>query len=265
MNPTVKKKVKDAKKTGDSANTSSKSKTIKRTVNNSKRPVPAKKVNTSKKKDKLRSVPKNASPSTNKTKVSRKHKSNQNDKLEKSKKVDSSNLRSKRIVKAFSNLKSTKSTQSNSQSVKSKQYVQIGLGVDSGFESKLQDIKHRLLSRQEEVELQPFWKSLSSILAASSSFILSLLLIIGGLVNYGSLPPEVPLYYDHSIGTWQLVDKSNIFLLGMMYMAISIGMSKLVFEVYTFDRRLANITNWIMVFVNVASYFAIGQITSLIL
>lgn len=141
---------------------------------------------------------------------------------------------------------------------------QMELDVDKvSLDRLISDTKYKLLSHQMEIELLPFWKSFSCILAMTTSAVFVIILVIGGIIKFNSLPPEVPLYYDQSINTWHVTEKSSIFFFALLYAVANIAIVRLVFEVYKFDRRLSNVCNWIIVFINLISYFAIGQIISL--
>jgi hypothetical protein len=141
---------------------------------------------------------------------------------------------------------------------------QISLEIKPTLEQLVAAHKYRLKSRQNELELQPFSKSFASILAVVSSLVLLLVLLIVAVFRFSQLPPELPLYYDASIETWQLIDKTFIIGVPFAYLAWVGILLRLISLVFRYDRRLSIVGSWIVIIINLLTIFAIAQISSLI-
>lgn len=142
--------------------------------------------------------------------------------------------------------------------------TQTSFDLRPSLEQLVADTKYRLKTRQNQLELQPFWKNFSTIMAIISTVANFLVLFGGTILNFDNLPPDVPVYYDSSIKTWQVADKSVYLFLPFVYLLWSGAMIRLIFYVFKYDRRLAQISSTIIIFINVLSFFVISEISRLI-
>lgn len=142
---------------------------------------------------------------------------------------------------------------------------QIALPVNVTLEQLINEAKYKLKRRQTEIELQPFWRNFSSIIALVSSGFLLAVLLITVILNFNRIPPEVPYFYDASIDTWHLADKIVIFIFPIIYAGCVWLMLDLIQAIYRYDRKLAKAGSILITIGNLMTYIALSQIVRLIL
>lgn len=126
------------------------------------------------------------------------------------------------------------------------------------------NLRAKLHKRETAIEMQPFWRHFSGPIALVSGTVLPLLLTVIALVNIGKFPPKMPFIFDHTIGVWQQADKSVFAIAPILLLVFNVIIIRLSLEVYEFDRRLAEVSNWLIVFINLLALIAAGQIFSLV-
>ena len=142
---------------------------------------------------------------------------------------------------------------------------QASLDIPPSLEQIISDTKNRLVRQQERIELIPSWKYLSSVMSIVTSIVVFLLILGVLLLNANVLPPEIPLYYNSAIGTWNLVDKSLLLLIPVFYLAVVLIILRLSQLVFGFDSRLSRVAGWVLVVINFVILFSISQILALII
>lgn len=143
------------------------------------------------------------------------------------------------------------------------QPAQTQLNIQPSLEQLLADTRYRLKARQQELELQPFWKNIEPVLAMLSSVTLSTLVFLGAILNANKLPPEIPFFYDASIGTWRSADISLLFIAPVVYLIVVIVLMRAVSLVFGFDRKLATLACGLVIFFNMATIIAVAQVASI--
>lgn len=125
-------------------------------------------------------------------------------------------------------------------------------------------LKYYLKKRQEILEISVIWKNPAFPFNLVSLVFISMLIFIGGILEFDRIPAKVPVFYNHLEKTWEQTDKSTIFILGLVILATEGILINLLIKIFNKDRRLALTLSWIITFVNVLILIAILQIYSLI-
>lgn len=143
------------------------------------------------------------------------------------------------------------------------QTEQIELNIQPTFEQLIADTRYRLKARQQELELQPFWKSIEPIMAIISSAVVAAMVFFGAIANFSKLPPEIPVFFDATIETWRNADVSFLFILPFIYLVLITFLMRAISYVFTFDRKLATLACGLIIFLNLATIFAVAQIANI--
>ena len=124
----------------------------------------------------------------------------------------------------------------------------------------------RLISRVERTaEVMPFWRS-GLIVTTLSISIVSVLLIAASIyLSFSSLPREVPLFFNQTTAMWELSLKAYYLFVPIILAAIIVISWRLIYSVFIFDKRLANIGVWTLLLFSLFSLIGISQILSLLI
>ncbi len=147
---------------------------------------------------------------------------------------------------------------------------QLKFDVDTPGEKRKQlvaSVRTKLKKRRDEIEVSRFWKN-PSISFMIAGFISNIVVLIGGgILLFGSMPPEFQLFYDSVLGTWPVdlkVDKTVfVFVIPIILICTLLVQYRLIKFIFNHDRRLAVATSWLMFYLTILLFVAIGQIYSL--
>lgn len=130
---------------------------------------------------------------------------------------------------------------------------------------KVQNWFMRLRRREEELQLQPQWRSPALAFAIGSSVAAGPLAFLIGLLLFGRMGSRVPLFYNQlSTGSkWIQVDKTVLLLLPLVLSGVLYVVLQLLSNVYKIDRRLANLLCLLLSLFNACFVLAYAQIFSL--
>lgn len=145
-----------------------------------------------------------------------------------------------------------------------KEQLSLVPGEEKSLLNRWNNFKYRLKKREEEIELTPFWRGMSTPLAVVTSALFSFGVFIFGLLQFGSLPSKIPLYYSAADNKFQQADKSIILFFPVVYGILMTVCLRMVYEVFRYDPRLSNILSWVVTIVNLLGLIAVGQIYNLI-
>ena len=134
-----------------------------------------------------------------------------------------------------------------------------------GLQEWISGMRNKASRREIELELIPFWRNFSSVLALVSSICLVAMLAILGLVMFNRLPPRIPFYYNSVEARWEQGDKAMVLIIPIVLAVIDLILLKFIFDVFSYDKRLGLMLSWSMTIVNMLIIIASGQIYSLIL
>ncbi len=157
----------------------------------------------------------------------------------------------------------------NDQEVKQVEgQLKLPINKDNSLGSFITRIKIKLKKRLEVIEISQFWKSPAIPFYIVMSILNILLLLIGGLFLFGSLPTKIQLFYDPISRTWADEDKIDkfvaVFILPIILVCIFLIQYKFISIIFRKDRRLAQTIAWVMTFLNFCLLIAISQIYNLI-
>lgn len=96
------------------------------------------------------------------------------------------------------------------------------------------------------------------------SLFFSLLIILITLVMYGSLQPEVPLFYSLPKSSQQLANKIYIFLIPVISLVITLGHFSLLLISKNMERRLKKMFAWITVIFQIVFFMIFLRIVLII-
>ncbi len=142
---------------------------------------------------------------------------------------------------------------------------QIQLGIKESSLEPIYKIKRAVTQLEKRAEVMPFWRNAVTVIALVVS---TFSIIINTFVVYfffSKLPLDVPLFYNHTSNQWQLYDKSFYLGLPILYTILTFITWKLIYSVFPFDRRLASVATWTLLFFSVFSVIGVTQILSLLL
>jgi hypothetical protein len=141
---------------------------------------------------------------------------------------------------------------------------QLGFNIDDRDE-KLQQlvssVKGKLKRRLDFVEVSKFWKSPSVPFMIVSFLTNIIILVLGGLLKFGSLGPKIQLFYEPLDETWIPSDKFLVVVVvPIIIFSLFLILYRLVKVVFKSDNKLAEAICWIITFFNVLLLIAISQI-----
>jgi hypothetical protein len=142
---------------------------------------------------------------------------------------------------------------------------QIKLNIRESSMEPMYKVKRSISKIEIAAEAIPFWKSTVSVITLTFSILT--LVVFGFLIYfyYPRFPAEMPIFYDHSNGRWQLFPKSIFLFLPPIFAAIATILWKVNYSVFFFDKRLALVVTWIILLLALLNLIAIAQILSLVL
>ena len=146
-----------------------------------------------------------------------------------------------------------------------KDQLQMDLYTNS---NKLQTIvktsKRTLKRRNEILEISMLWKTPALPFALTSLIIDLMLLVIGGIIFFNSIPPKVPLFYNSVDKRWQQTDKSIVFIFPIFLLLVEGVIINLLTKVFRHDRRLSLVCFWIVTLLNILIFIIVSQFFSLL-
>lgn len=146
--------------------------------------------------------------------------------------------------------------------------LQMELALPIKKPTRRQKIRNWFLNlrrKEEELQLQPQWRSPALAFAVASSVASGPLLFIVTVLLFGRLGTRVPLFYNQlSAGSeWIQVDKAILLILPFVLSFVLYFLLKMLGEIFKIDRRLANLLCLILSLFNVCLLLAYSQIFSL--
>lgn len=120
--------------------------------------------------------------------------------------------------------------------------------------------KYLVKRRSEFFEKNPLWKGPSLAFAIMSNAFIVLVLLIGGLVLFNRLPPQIQFTYDPIEKNWDRVDKIFIIIFPIFLVVFESIIIYFITEIFNNDKRLATVMSWLVTLGNLLMIFAIGQL-----
>ncbi|MCA9381411.1 hypothetical protein KC678_04045 [Candidatus Dojkabacteria bacterium] len=125
-------------------------------------------------------------------------------------------------------------------------------------------IRGQVKRRLDYVEVAQFWKNPGiPFMIVSFAFNLSLLLF-GGIIVFGKLPPKLQLFYNPVEQTWSPENKViPVFIIPIILICLYLLQYRFLKVIFKTDRRLAIVISWLMTLLNTFLLIGITQIYSL--
>jgi|GEM_PF-5258564 len=154
------------------------------------------------------------------------------------------------------------------EQIESQKYSQLQLPLPVRKLTRREQLQNwflRLRRREEELQLQPQWRSPALAFLMASSIAAGPLMFVIGLLLFGRMGSRVPLFYNQlaSGSKWIQVDKTILLLLPLVLGVILYILIKALTEIYKIDRRLANLLCLLISLFNACFILALAQIFSL--
>lgn len=140
---------------------------------------------------------------------------------------------------------------------------QISFEVDDRTERlkrTFEGTKYLVKRRSEFFEKNPLWRGPSLAFAIISNIFVVLILLIGGLILFNRLPPQIQFTYDPIEKNWDRVDKVFIIIFPIFLLVFESIIIYFITEIFNNDKRLATVMSWMVTLVNLLLLFALGQI-----
>lgn len=130
---------------------------------------------------------------------------------------------------------------------------------------KLRNLFLNLRRKEEELQLQPQWRSPALAFAIASSIASGPLIFLATVLLFGRLGTRVPLFYNQlSTGSeWIQVDKVILLILPFVLSFVLYFVLRMLAGIYKIDRRLANLLSLLLSLFNACLLLAYAQIFSL--
>lgn len=144
---------------------------------------------------------------------------------------------------------------------------QIPLKLDSTdrkFRQTLGTLLDRLKYRRDEIKLSQLWNSPAFAFAIVTFLLNILTVVIGGIIQFNSLPSKINIFYDSVEGNWILLDKSAIFILPILYLTLFVTLLRIIILLAQKDKNFANAISWIITYLQVMLFITVGNIFRLI-
>lgn len=135
---------------------------------------------------------------------------------------------------------------------------------ESLIQSYFKQIKATLKRRLDHIEVAQFWKNPAVPFMSVSFSANILILLFGGIIVFGKLPPELQLFYNPIEETWIPEDKIiHLIFIPFLLVTLFLLQYRFVRIIFRSDRRLSLTISWVMTVINVFLLIAISQIYTL--
>ncbi|MEP7104116.1 MAG: hypothetical protein ABI721_05415 [Candidatus Dojkabacteria bacterium] len=144
---------------------------------------------------------------------------------------------------------------------------QIELDIESQRERMRQvyaGTKFLLKKRTELFEISGLWRTPALPFTMVTLIGIALLMLIGGIFSFNSIPPQIPFFYSFAEGTWNQANKIIIFLFPIVLLAFESLIIYIITKIALFDKRLSATMCWMVTLLNILLLVAIAQIFFLI-
>ncbi len=143
---------------------------------------------------------------------------------------------------------------------------QLKMKVDNN-QSRIQQFistqRMKMKKRLDVVEVEQFWKNPSVPFMIVSFIVNVLILLLGGIIMFDKLPPELQLFYNPVEETWEPENKAiHIVIVPILLISMFLLQYRFIKLIFKRDRRLGITISWVMTLMNVFLLIAISQITS---
>ncbi|MBN1331337.1 hypothetical protein JW978_00425 [Candidatus Dojkabacteria bacterium] len=141
---------------------------------------------------------------------------------------------------------------------------QLGLGIRVNRFQPVIFVQRRLNNLERKIEVMPFWKNFAFVFMLFSSIAFSLIIEVAILINYKDLPFEIPLFYDPTKSSWLFLEKGWVVLVPIVYTGLNLLLLNIVYSIFQFDRRLAQIIAGSVGIFNILYLIAFAQLLSIV-
>ena len=141
---------------------------------------------------------------------------------------------------------------------------QIDLGLKVKRFQPFLFIQRRLNNLERRIEVMPFWKNFVFVFMIFSSVSFSLIIEAAILLNYKSFPFEIPLFFDPTENSWLFLEKGWVVLVPIVYTTLNLILLNVVYTIFQFDRRLAQIIAATIGLFNILYLIAFAQLLSIV-
>jgi len=141
----------------------------------------------------------------------------------------------------------------------------MDLGVNAPRKTFLYRINRFMTDLERRLEIMPFWKNLSYVFLLLSTIFFPAIILILMITRFESIPIDMPVFYNPQTNSWTLINKAIVIMLPIGYAIINLILLNLIYSVFQFDRRLAQILGLTINLANMLFIIAFAQILSIIL
>jgi len=142
---------------------------------------------------------------------------------------------------------------------------QIDFGLKVKKTSFFGRIEGRLANLERRLEVMPFWKNSAFVFASITSIIFPAAIIAIMLYKFDQIPSKMQLFFDTQKQSWTLTDKGIIIFVPIVYAIINLILINIIYSVFQYDRRLAQIIGVVICVNNLLFLIAFTEILSLAL
>lgn len=142
---------------------------------------------------------------------------------------------------------------------------QLDMGLKTPKFQPLRSINRRLRQVETRLEVMPFWKSFSFVFMFFSSIVVPAIVLLVMITNFDTLPQQIGMFYDPTEKSSASVDTSIIIIFPIIYSISDLFLLNLIYNVFNYDRRLAQIISVTINIANILFLIAFMQILSVLI
>jgi hypothetical protein len=142
---------------------------------------------------------------------------------------------------------------------------QINLGIKIQKDNPIRKFSRHLHLWFQVVHVNPYWKNFSSVAMIISAILSSGLLLGIYIINYNSLPANIPLIFNHAINGWKYIPKDNVLFIPIIHLVIIAISQRINLVIFKFDRRLVQVINESLILFNIIYIIIILEIYTMLL
>ncbi|MBD3280312.1 hypothetical protein GF389_02190 [Candidatus Dojkabacteria bacterium] len=145
-----------------------------------------------------------------------------------------------------------------------KEAGQIDLGIKVNRFQPIVFIQRRLNRLERRIEVMPFWKNFGFVFMLFSTVAFNLIVELALIVNYDDFPFEIPFFYAPTESSWLFLEKGWLVLVPIVHTVLNLILLNVVYSIFQFDRRLAQIIGATIGTFNILYLLAFAQLLSIV-
>lgn len=142
---------------------------------------------------------------------------------------------------------------------------QIKLPIKSSRLEGVYKVKQDINNKKAEIGVIPYWRNFTFVFTLVFSILVLVAMDYYFFQVYLELPSQIPLVYNQSISSWNLIDKNALIIFPLVQLGIILIIFKINTVIYHFDRRLVQTVNYGLILSNILLAIALFELLSFVL